>query len=499
MPENLKFVKTARGCRELKCAGLLVQVSIEHPSPEPARPIHGRTAVKLGHTCPSRVRAAKHDERTSARTSEQSSSHSVAEQTFTVNLDHGGRLGDWKCPSCKNNNFAFRSDCNRCNLPKPGDAGDGFGGLPDQPTAGRTAVKSGADLLDNNTCPLPVSKAANPTARTSERPSSKHIRIVADCGFESSSPAVANSNASSPAIARGETPNLVAAKVTVGSQPPPNSTLPAATPAQLSRLDASVSSLPTAVERFLARQRLMGKKVDEAAASRARTQAANFLPGIDAESSISADRQAKSKPRPLLQDTASKENALARFVRRARSSDSRCESAAYQTTAAASVLSSGWRSSLADAPARNSSTRASTSTANWRTSFDDVRAPRVPPAASVAQVPLHRMPQSTPLWLCCIVFCFSFRTFRFHHRLMAGLNGPSQSDGIRGEREFLSGAAVRSIGGRNSHASCRPSWRYLLRSRVPCRTHVHSCTRTQETKARHKKQNQQASKQRAAL
>lgn len=44
-----------------------------------------------------------------------------------------GRQGDWKCPneSCNNNNFAWRTNCNRCQTEKPGgldDAGDSFGG-----------------------------------------------------------------------------------------------------------------------------------------------------------------------------------------------------------------------------------------------------------------------------------------------------------------------------------------------------------------------------------
>ncbi len=38
----------------------------------------------------------------------------------------GGRGGDWTCPNCGNNCFAFRTACNRCQTPKPG--GDGGGG-----------------------------------------------------------------------------------------------------------------------------------------------------------------------------------------------------------------------------------------------------------------------------------------------------------------------------------------------------------------------------------
>lgn len=36
----------------------------------------------------------------------------------------GTRQGDWRCqnPSCNNNNFAWRTQCNRCQAPKPADA-----------------------------------------------------------------------------------------------------------------------------------------------------------------------------------------------------------------------------------------------------------------------------------------------------------------------------------------------------------------------------------------
>ena len=30
-----------------------------------------------------------------------------------------GRTGDWTCNNCRNLNFAFRTVCNRCKLPKP--------------------------------------------------------------------------------------------------------------------------------------------------------------------------------------------------------------------------------------------------------------------------------------------------------------------------------------------------------------------------------------------
>ncbi|KAJ3413721.1 hypothetical protein HDV05_007624 [Chytridiales sp. JEL 0842] len=40
----------------------------------------------------------------------------------------GGSDGDWSCPSCNNNNFARRTECFKCNTPKPGGSGGGGGG-----------------------------------------------------------------------------------------------------------------------------------------------------------------------------------------------------------------------------------------------------------------------------------------------------------------------------------------------------------------------------------
>jgi hypothetical protein len=37
----------------------------------------------------------------------------------------GSRPGDWICGSCSNNNFAWRTECKRCNAP----GGNGGGGM----------------------------------------------------------------------------------------------------------------------------------------------------------------------------------------------------------------------------------------------------------------------------------------------------------------------------------------------------------------------------------
>ena len=44
-----------------------------------------------------------------------------------LNNQEGRKEGDWICPdpSCKNVNYAFRSECNRCRAPKPADLGSG--------------------------------------------------------------------------------------------------------------------------------------------------------------------------------------------------------------------------------------------------------------------------------------------------------------------------------------------------------------------------------------
>lgn len=40
----------------------------------------------------------------------------------------GQKDGDWACPGCNNNNFARRTECNRCGAPKPGGGGGRGGG-----------------------------------------------------------------------------------------------------------------------------------------------------------------------------------------------------------------------------------------------------------------------------------------------------------------------------------------------------------------------------------
>ncbi|MBT7937760.1 MAG: hypothetical protein HN696_01200 [Euryarchaeota archaeon] len=59
--------------------------------------------------------------------------------------DRGSRddrsSGDWFCRKCSNSNFSFRTECNRCNAPKPGGRDDGRG----ERRGGRDERRGGRD------------------------------------------------------------------------------------------------------------------------------------------------------------------------------------------------------------------------------------------------------------------------------------------------------------------------------------------------------------------
>ncbi|MAR46622.1 MAG: hypothetical protein CMA41_02315 [Euryarchaeota archaeon] len=58
--------------------------------------------------------------------------------------NHG--RNDWECPSCNNNNFSFRTECNRCGKPKPGGGGrdsDRRGGRDSDRRGGRDSDRRG--------------------------------------------------------------------------------------------------------------------------------------------------------------------------------------------------------------------------------------------------------------------------------------------------------------------------------------------------------------------
>jgi hypothetical protein len=195
-----------------------------------------------------------------------------------------------------------------------------------------TAPKRGADLSCATLLPRSSKVVKRDDVRKSADLSFKGVRVVQTCTPSSAEPAivdatsspsaqaVANSSASRPAIGVEKTTSVVAGPKASGPRAPATSksTLSAAVPVRLNAVGAS-SSAPTnltAVERFLARQRMMGKKVDEAAASLARTQAAS--PGLcstEAQPNVATDRHASSQGRTLQKDAARKEDALARFVR----------------------------------------------------------------------------------------------------------------------------------------------------------------------------------------
>ena len=73
---------------------------------------------------------------------------------------HGGKPGDWICSQCSKDNFAFRTECKRCNAPKgdsevvPGERGGnacgGFGGGPRISSRRSVENKSFGDGESNN-------------------------------------------------------------------------------------------------------------------------------------------------------------------------------------------------------------------------------------------------------------------------------------------------------------------------------------------------------------
>ena len=53
----------------------------------------------------------------------------VVPRSERTGADGGGRPGDWTCPRCSANVFASKSECYKCNEPKPsgGGGGDRYG------------------------------------------------------------------------------------------------------------------------------------------------------------------------------------------------------------------------------------------------------------------------------------------------------------------------------------------------------------------------------------
>lgn len=64
--------------------------------------------------------------------------------------DRQERDGDWICGSCSNNNFAKRTECNRCKEPRAGGSGGGGGG--------RDYVSDPSGFLDNEEGAAPPDK-----------------------------------------------------------------------------------------------------------------------------------------------------------------------------------------------------------------------------------------------------------------------------------------------------------------------------------------------------
>lgn len=56
----------------------------------------------------------------------------------------GGKPGDWMCPRCSNHNFAWRDNCQKCQMTKAEAAGGGYGAPPPGPSAGGYGGDPGA-------------------------------------------------------------------------------------------------------------------------------------------------------------------------------------------------------------------------------------------------------------------------------------------------------------------------------------------------------------------
>jgi hypothetical protein len=79
----------------------------------------------------------------------------------------GGKPGDWTCPSCQNYNYASRSNCNRCHIPKPADEGaPGTGGSQEQSTAASSGRGGGKFNPRPDDWPCPACKNNNYASRS---------------------------------------------------------------------------------------------------------------------------------------------------------------------------------------------------------------------------------------------------------------------------------------------------------------------------------------------
>ncbi|KAG1305071.1 hypothetical protein G6F64_008683 [Rhizopus arrhizus] len=60
-----------------------------------------------------------------------------AEDSYGGGGNNGARAGDWNCSACSASNYARRTECFKCNEPRPEGAGGGFGGERRPPRARR--------------------------------------------------------------------------------------------------------------------------------------------------------------------------------------------------------------------------------------------------------------------------------------------------------------------------------------------------------------------------